>query len=236
MSVSIGGKVYNTSFVEWALGGALPSRMVDGTTLGRFTGLLLVAAQDASFQAMFCAAWARCQDEAVSPDDVLPILLKEAGIPAYPSVTAAQIRTILDRKWDTWREAGSPQAVIDQLALAGFPGASIVYVFPSGGGYSDGSSVPPYPSSNEWWSSFILTVPVASGGGSGAQNGYSQLVNDAQLATIRKVVSKWKDAQWSAREIVLFETPIANVYDDGETYDSGQLYDQAASRVERFGP
>jgi hypothetical protein len=117
------------------------------------------------------------------PEDALPVIGWERGMPRYPGETREQYRARLDGAWDAWSRGGSALAIVDQLEAAGLPGAQIFRA----------SQWDRYPDA-AYWSIFWVFVPEAYSPKS------STLVQRQAWASI---VSKWKPAQWICGGIVL---------------------------------
>lgn len=219
---------------DWAAG-SLPKRMSTNTLASQLVGLALIAPLDVQWQALSEAVFAYRQDQPTSPDDALPYIGQEAGLPQYATEPNDAFRRRLDAKWDIWRTAGLEECILGQLEQAGFNDSGftpfIIYDLPGGGdngvtdpsapGYSPeyaGTQIPQYPASTDWWSQFALVVSCTSPLGTGAPltfdaDGnpltFSRLLSADQLLAIRLIVAKFKPATWVARELVVQYLPTS---------------------------
>lgn len=237
-----------TSWTEWASLN-LPQRLGNSGLSSQFAGICLTLVQDAAFQAFSEALLARCQDEPTSPDDELPYLGQEAGLPQYATEANAAFRSRLDSKWSVWSQAASQSGIVNQLLQAGFPNGTvvptIVFNLPGGGdnGVTDptspyyspeyaGTGIPLYPASNTWWSQFAVLLQLGAPIGSGAQ-GRSQLISNDQLQAMQLIVNKFKPANWACREIVIEYLPTSGsvVWDQLNAAGTGYLYDYDTSAI-----
>ncbi len=137
-------------------------------------------------------------DESDGPAyDALTPLGREMSIPQWPVINWFQYRSQLRDAWTTWGRAGSPQLIIDQLALAGFPGAQWFR-------WSENGS----------WSEFVIfwptgTHPVTGPGaligsfivGDGTHIGPTGITVD-QITTIRGIIKHWKPAIWICPRVI----------------------------------
>ena len=161
--------------------------------------------------------------------DALRPLGNETSMPQYATETWIQYRDRLATDWDTWAYAGTEASIIDQLALAGAPGAQIFR-------FSDSGS----------WSEFVVFYPEGShpvtgydsyyGDGSlygdGSSYGPAGLTRE-QLSTYRDLILHWKPARWKCPFIV-FEISGPS-YGTGHTYgEIGLVYggEQVRSEVQ----
>ncbi len=140
--------------------------------------------------------------EPESPDDVLPLIGSERGMPRYPGETAAQYRARLLDAWDAYTFAGSEGTIVAQFAHAGYPGTSI---------YFDPAALGPNGEAAPYWSQFWVTFPYSSGHpvtGDGPEWGgftygdgtvYGLGVTVAFYQLIHGIVRKWKPSRWVCR-------------------------------------
>lgn len=140
-----------------------------------------------------------------SPDDVLPLVGDERGMPRYPFETAAQYRARLIDAWNAYKFAGTEQTIVAQFAHAGYPGTVITFR-PSALG-PNGEAAP-------YWSQFWVYFPFSSGHpvtthgtnwgafnwGDGTIYGLGVTVAFYQL--IHGIVRKWKPARWICRGFI----------------------------------
>jgi hypothetical protein len=116
------------------------------------------------------------------PEDALPVIGLERGMPRYPGETREQYRTRLDGAWEAWTRGGAAYAIIEQLKAAGLDG---VQVFRA----SQWDRAPA-----GYWSIFWVFVP----------EDYSPKASTlAQREAWAAIVRKWKPAQWICGGIVL---------------------------------
>lgn len=160
-----------------------------------------------------------------SPDDVLPLIGRERRMPAYPAETAVRYRQRLWQAWEAYSLGGSENAILGQLAAAGYPNCRIVY-YPARPG-PNGQS--PY------WSQFWILFPDGSHEGTLINSRWDSFNWDDGtlwgpvnfpplfLATVRGIVRKWKPVDWICRGL-LFEFGTARWdafnWDDGTTWAS----------------
>ena len=213
-----------TSWAEWAALN-LPQRLGNTGLSSQFAGICFTLVQDTAFQAFSEALLARCQDEPTSPDDELPYLGQEAGLPQYATEANTAFRSRLDEKWSVWAQAASQAGIVDQLQQAGFPNGVVLptIVFNLAGGGDNGvtditspyyspeyanTGIPLYPASSGWWSQFAVLMILGAPIGSGAQ-GRSKLISDDQLQAMQLIVNKFKPANWVCREIVIEYLPTS---------------------------
>jgi hypothetical protein len=210
------------------------------------------------------ATLARSQNYPTSPDDELPYLGQEAGLPQYVLEANTSFRQRLTDKWDVWKEAASQGGIIDQIAEAGFDAVGVIpfiyFDLPGGGddgvtdptapGYSPEytqTGIPTYPSSmggSGWWSQFALILVMISGSiGTGGGNNTTgptanqgQLIGADQLLSLQLIVNKFKPANWACREIVAMYLPTSGtvVYDQLDD-DGNYVYDYNTSPIQWGG-
>jgi len=122
-----------------------------------------------------------CLLDTAAPADELPLHGSERRMPRYPAETDAQYTQRLHGAWDVYRFAGGRQAIIDQLAAAGYADAEIVV---------NAEWVSPYPYDEDNWSRFWVILPVT-----GHSFTSGPIPADDEV-TIRSIVKKWKPPHW----------------------------------------
>lgn len=159
-----------------------------------------------------------------SPDDVLPMVGNERGIPRYPGESVASYRNRLVGAWGAYTFAGAALSIEEQLAAYGFPG-KIIFMPARTGPFGE-----PAPYWSQFWIDFPTgTHPVTSegppwdsfnwdDGSDWGPVGYTREFAN----TLHAIVEKWKPAQWICRGF-LFEFGTA-VW-DGFAWDDGTLWD-----------
>lgn len=140
-----------------------------------------------------------------SPDDVLPLIGAERGLPRYPIETAAQYRARLIDAWNAYKFAGSEGTIISQFGHAGFPGVEIVF---------DAAALGPNGEAAPYWSQFWVFFPYSSGHpvtGAGTTWGaftygdgtvYGLNVAVGFYSLIHGIVRKWKPSRWICRGFI----------------------------------
>lgn len=145
------------------------------------------------------AAWIK---DAQSPDDVLPLIGSERGMPRYPEETLTGYRARVDDAWNAYVFAGSEQTIESQFEHAGYPGVQIQF---------DAAALGPKGEAAPYWSQFWVYFPYSSGHpvtapgtnwgafnygdgtvyGLGVGTGFYQLIHG--------IVGKWKPTRWVCR-------------------------------------
>lgn len=123
--------------------------------------------------------------------DALRPLGIERSIKQWPEENWSQYRSRLATPWDTWSRTGFSR-ILDQLELAGFPGAFILrtgltefdVIFPVGT-----HTVGPAPT---WGGGFIY--------GDGTRYGPTG-ITPTQLETVRGIIKQWKAHNWVCRKV-----------------------------------
>ncbi len=128
--------------------------------------------------------------------DALRPLGQEMSIPQFPEESWLQYRSRLRDGWSTWVRAGSAQIIVEQLELAGLPGATWYR-------WSESGSV----------SEFQILFPTGTHTvtGPGEEIG-SFVVGDGtilgpegltvpQMDTIRGIINLWKPHNWVCRKV-----------------------------------
>lgn len=137
-----------------------------------------------------------------SPDDVLPLIGSERGMPRYAGETPAQYRARLQDAWTAYTFAGAEQTIVSQFAHAGYPGVEIVF---------DAAALGPNGEAAPYWSQFWVHFPFSSGHpvtgdgpawggfvyGDGTIYGLDVTIGFYQL--IHGIVGKWKPTRWICR-------------------------------------
>lgn len=128
--------------------------------------------------------------------DALRLLGNETSMPQYPFESWLQYRSRLRTDWETWKKAGDETTIVDQLELAGRPGAQVFR-------FSDTSS----------WSDFVIlyltgTHPVTTDStvgsfivGDGTSVGVAGITPE-ELTGYKQLIQHWKPAQWRCPWIV----------------------------------
>lgn len=129
--------------------------------------------------------------------DALRLLGREQSIPQFPGESWIQYRARLRNPWSTWARAGGPPLIIEQLALAGFPGAQI-FRWSAGGSPSEFVVFYPY-------GSHPVTGPGATIGsfvvGDGTAVGPTG-ITASQMESIRGIINHWKPAIWVCKKVI----------------------------------
>jgi len=158
-----------------------------------------------------------------SPDDVLPFVGNERGLPRYPGESVASYRARLVAAWEAHKFAGSAKGIEDQLAAYGYPGK--VSFFPG----RDGPHGEPAPYWSQFWITFPTgTHPITSEGPPWDSFNWDDGTTWGPVgytpefaATLHAIVNKWKPVRWICRGFI-FETGTA-VW-DGFTWDDGTVW------------
>lgn len=180
-----------------------------------FFGVLHGLTGDMLADGMSLAARMALLKDPASPDDVLPLIGDERGMPRYPIETPTQYRAQLVAAWDTYGAIGEP-TIPAQFARAGFPGATITF---------DAAATGPRGEAAPYWSQFWVYFPYSSGHtvtghgknwgafnfGDGTLYGADATVEFYQL--IHGVVRKWKPSKWICRGFIfqLADTSLVNI-------------------------
>ncbi len=195
--------------------------------VGACAGLMGDAVLEASSLALLSSLLRRPE----VPEDALRSHGYGRLLECYPSETSEQYRARMLQAWAAWEFAGTEQAIVDQLAAAGRPGALVYDTF-------DWPDRPPTP----WWSQFWLlyeagqhAVPPAHtwdepGLTWGADAVWSSGLTRDQVALFRQVVRKWRAAHVVMRGIY-FETSAT--WDTGQEWDGlGLTWDDGRAEIE----
>jgi hypothetical protein len=151
-----------------------------------------------------------------SPDDVLPLVGAERGMPRYPGETPDQYRARLLDAWNAYKFAGSEGTIVAQFAHAGYPGTEIVF---------NAAALGPNGEAAPYWSQFWVHFPFSSDHpvtgdgptwgsfnyGDGTVYGLDVTVGFYQL--IHGIVRKWKPSRWICRGFTfeLADTSIVEI-------------------------
>jgi len=181
-----------------------------------FFGVLHGFTGDTLADGMSIAARMALLKDPMSPDDVLPLIGDERGMPRYPIETPAQYRARLISAWEAYRFAGSEGTIVQQFALAGYPGVTI---------YFDPAALGPNGEAAPYWSQFWIRFPYSSGHpvtspgtnwgafnwGDGTVYGVG--VSTGFYALIHGIVRKWKPSRWICRgfKFELADTSIVDL-------------------------
>lgn len=130
--------------------------------------------------------------------DGIRLLGNEMSMPQYPTETWLQYRSRLRVAWDTWAQAGDENTIINQLELAGAPGA---YVFQDGtnGSWSEFNVV--YAQEDHTVTDYDTIFGDGSTFGDGSLFGPAG-ITPAQLATYRDLIVHWKPAHWKCNFLI----------------------------------
>ncbi len=138
-----------------------------------------------------------------SPDDVLPLLAQERGLPRYIHETAADHRERIHNAWDLYSRAGTEAVILEQIEAAGYPGARI---------YTAAN----WPTRNPdgGWSQFWVYFPIGSHQitspgplvgsftvGDGTYVGPIGITS-AEIKELRAIIRKWKPSRWVCPEMI----------------------------------
>lgn len=174
-----------------------------------FFGVLHGLTGDLNAQGMSIAARMPLLKDSLSPDDVLPLIGDERGMPRYPSESIASYRKRLVAAWQAYSTVGEP-TIPAQFAAAGYPGATIIF---------DPAALGPNGEAAPYWSQFWIYFPYSSGHPVTAQGPlwgafnygdgtiYGLGVTVAFYQLIHGIVRKWKPARWICRG---FKFQLAN--------------------------
>lgn len=166
-----------------------------------FLGVLVGIVGDKLFDGMNDALKMPWLHEAVSPDDVLPLVGAERRMPRYPVETSAQYRARLHAAWDTYQFPGTEGTLTAEFASAGHPGVTIY----------DPAELVFLPAG--YWSHFVVSIPIGSHAVTAIGASYGsfswgdgtvygpQGLTAAVLSTINAVIAKWKPVEWICREV-----------------------------------
>lgn len=180
-----------------------------------FFGVLHGYTGDALADGLTIAARTFMLKDPASPDDVLPLIGDERGMPRYPVETPAQYRARLIAAWQAYKFAGSEGTIIAQFAAANFPGVTITF---------DAAALGPNGEAAPYWSQFWVSFPYSSGhpvtshgtnwGAFNYGDGtvYGLGVTVGFYALIHGIVRKWKPSRWICRGFK-FELADASIVD-----------------------
>lgn len=170
-----------------------------------FFGVLHGLTGDQLSDGMSLAARMGWIKDPASPDDVLPLLGEERGMPRYPVETSAQYRARLTDAWNAYKFAGAEQTIVSQFAKAGYPGVTVTF---------NAAALGPNGEAAPYWSQFWVYFPYSSGHpvtgagtnwgafnyGDGTVYGLNVSVGFYQL--VHGIVRKWKPSRWICRGFV----------------------------------
>lgn len=140
----------------------------------------------------------------MSPDDVLPLVGDERGMPRYPVEGVTSYRQRLLAAWDTYGSIGEP-TIPEQFRIAGYPGVTIRF---------NPAALGPKGEAAPYWSQFWVYFPHSSGHpvttpgpkynafnwGDGSVYGLGVTIDFYSL--IHGIVSKWKPVDWVCRGFI----------------------------------
>lgn len=146
--------------------------------------------------------------------DALRPLGQDRSIKQFPNENWVQYRGRLQDAWTTWSRAGSFSIIVEQLEIAGFPGAVILrtgltefdVIFPVGT-----HSVGPAP-----------TYGSGTYGG-GLVYGPTGITAE-ELSTIRGIIKQWKAHNWVCRKVTWIITGTVYGLPGVDYGDPGVLY------------
>ena len=164
-----------------------------------FLGGLIDRVAQASQDALLSSYLRREQGPAY---DSLPLLGEELSMPRYAGETWLAYRSRLRTAWETWQAAGDEQTIVDQLALAGLPGAQVRRL--SDGTWSEFEVF--YPQGTHPVTGYNTIYGDGSLFGDGSIYGPNNITTE-QIRTYRDLILHWKPARWKARQIVFEVTP-----------------------------
>lgn len=167
-------------------------------------------------------------DREESPEDALKLIGEENGIIRYAGESSESYRKRVQQFWETVTYFGTERAIADFFEVAGY---GIPFIIQGLTGttadippYKAGPTIPAYPSTKQHWSQFNVLLVLNNPLGSGTE---SDLLSDAQLATMRNFLRHSKPVDWVVREIILSLRPgISDLrfYGDGSKYDGSFNY------------
>lgn len=200
-------------------------RYQDGYSGFWFTFLLGLIG-DTTEQLLFDVQMLPHVDQPESPEDVVKFIAKENGIVRYSGESDEAYRERVARFWETVPYYGTEKSIVDFINLAGY-GEPKIITFLLGSSsdiapYKGGLPIPAYPHSRDHYSQFSVSIRLEESIGSGNE---SDLMSDAQLATVRNMIRVAKPVDWVCREIILFKGESSvYFYDDGHSYDGSISY------------
>lgn len=180
-----------------------------------FFGVLHGLTGDLLAQGMSVAVRMPLLKDDVSPDDVLPLLGEERGIPHYAFESLLSYRKRLIGAWSAYTNIGE-STIPAQFAAAGFPGVQIQFNAAAAG--PNGEAAP-------YWSQFWVYFPNSSGHPVTAQGPlwgaftygdgtiYGLGVTIAFYQLIHGIVRKWKPSRWICRgfKFQLADTSVVDI-------------------------
>jgi hypothetical protein len=216
---------------------SLPFRLGNEGLWANFFGGAFLLPADTVSQARVEAILARCQNEDISPDDILGLLAQEAGLEVYPGETPTALRERINEKWGFWAGSGLDPTIISEIqyfvTTQGSSAAVNIWFNPIPSGGHPEWNIQNWPADPSWWSQIIVTVDLAAAIGSGAES-RSVLVDDTQLNIIQSLIRKLQPADFVVREIVLRQglSSPSGVWDDPTlSWDPGVNWDPPSGSV-----
>ncbi len=180
-----------------------------------FFGVLAGLTGDLIAQGMSVAVRMPLLRDSESPDDVLPLIGDERGIPHYSAESLASYRARLIGAWDAYANIGE-STIPAQFAAAGYPGVTITF---------DAAALGPNGEAAPYWSQFWVYFPYSSGHpvtsqgplwgafnyGDGTIYGIGVSVAFYQL--IHGIARKWKPTRWICRGFIfqLADTSLVSI-------------------------
>ena len=128
--------------------------------------------------------------------DALRYLGNETSMPQYPFESWLQYRSRLRTDWDTWSKAGDETTIVDQLALAGRPGAQI-FRFSENGSWSEFVVFYPYGSHPVTADRTVGSFTVGDGTTVGVAG-----ITAEELTGYKDLIKHWKPARWKCPWII----------------------------------
>lgn len=186
---------------------SLPKRYQDGYAAA-WQMLMKGVLGDTIQQAATDALLLPLVDHPNSPSDVLKFIATENGILRYAGESEVSWKERITKFWEFTPTFGTSQGLIDLLSLFGLgtvtienniPGAPLGVPAPK---LSPERDIPPYQSSNEWYSEFIVVFNLTSSPNGSGLFTESDLVSDVLLTSIRSFIQFYKPVDWVCREIV----------------------------------
>lgn len=159
------------------------------------------------------------------PADALDQAARDRGIERGPTETSSTFATRLAASFDAYRYAGTEKAIKDQLGYAGFPGAVV---------YEDSDWVWDAATGTDWWRFWVVfpegTFPYVTypvwGFPSWGGFTWSDVATADQLATMCRIIHKWKPAHADLIKIIIVLS--GHLWGDGYVWGSGTWGGSAA--------
>lgn len=170
-----------------------PFRGEFGAKFTATVGLLFDSLVQMAFDALR-SPWARETDGPAY--DALRPLGQECSIPQFPEESWLQYRSRIENPWEPWSRAGSAAIIVEQLELAGFPGA-VWYRWGEGGSLTEFQIF--FPAGTH---TVTASGPPYGGGSVYGAATYGPVgITSAQMDTIRGIINLWKPHNWVCRKV-----------------------------------